>query len=201
MMTRRFALLSVALLVSGCVTVAPHTLSVGDLQRYRLAEVVVEGAGVIRSWPAEEANYLASIPLNADLVDRLRGEPANTFPEVTAHFQRVLGERFRVELTSQAGPVLTGSQPARAVVRLKVFDVPSTARRVFVDQDTKIQADIDLVDARTGATILRYEGPLRLRRLIGGLLAPVAVGIDPSDTGHPMVTEYVSAYRNWLLQN
>ncbi len=200
MITRRFALLSMALAVSGCITVAPHSVSVSELQRYRLTDVVVEGVEVIASWPVEEANYLASVPPDPELANRLRTQPAHAFPELRSHFQRVLTDRFRIELMTQASPVLTGSQPARAVVRLKRFDVPSTARRVFVDQDAKIQADIDLVDARTGAAILRYEGPIRLRRLIGGILAPIAVGIDPSDTGHPMVTEYVSSYRNWLLQ-
>jgi hypothetical protein len=91
-------------------------------------------------------------------------------------------------------------RPARAVVRLKTFDIPSAGSRIFVDQHAKIQATIDLVGARTGATILRYDGRLRMRRLIGGILAPVAAGLESGDIGHAMVTEYVGAYRNWLLQ-
>ncbi len=200
MITRRFAVLGVALLLSGCMTVAPHSVSVSELQRYRLTDVTIEGIEVIRSWPSEESSYLASAPMNPDLADRLRGEPANTFPELRSHFQRVLTDRFRLELMAQAGPILTGPQPARAVVRLKTFDIPSVGRRILVDQDAKIQATIDLMDTKTGATILRYDGRLRMRRLIGGLLAPVAAGLESGDVGHAMVTEYVGDYRNWLLQ-
>ncbi len=201
MITRRSAALGLALLVAGCATVPPPDLGVADLQRYRIVEVTVEGVEVIRSWPAEEEAFLATNPVGPELANRMRTESSNTFPELRAHFQRALTERLRLEFASQLASALAGPQPVRAVVRLRTFDIPSTSRRVFTDQDSKIQAEIDLVDARTGAVLLRYPGPFEFRRMVGGILAPVAASFEKSDVGQLMLTAYVSAYRNWLLRN
>ena len=110
-------------------------------------------------------------------------------------------ERLKLEFASQVSPLFGGARPVKAIVRLKNFDVPSAARRVFVDNDSKMKADIDLVDASTGASVLNYEGPFRSRRLIGGLATPIALALDQSDTGYSMLTEYVTTYRNWLLKS
>jgi hypothetical protein len=62
---------------------------------------------------------------------------------------------------------------------------------VFVDNDAKSKADIDLLDASIGTSVLHYEGPFRGRKLIGGLATPIALALDRSDTGCPMLTDYV----------
>lgn len=189
------------LFLGGCVSVPPPSLSVGDLQRYRLVDVAVENVAVIRSWPTQETALLETGAIAPDLKVRLDTEPASNFPQVTAHFQRVLADRSRAELARHVGPILSGPRPVRAVVRLKTFDIPSAARRVFVDNTAKIQADIDLVDASTGATLLRYEGPLRTRPMVGGLATGIALALDRSDVGVAMLDDYLIAYQNWLIQS
>ncbi len=196
----RFLVLCVVMLLGGCMSVPPPSLSVGDLQQYRLVDVAVENAAVIRSWPIQETAFLESAAANADLRSRLETEPASNFPQVTAHFQRALAERSRAEMMRHVGPVLSGQRPVRAVIRLKAFDVPSAARRVFVDSAAKIQADIDLVDAATGATLLRYEGPLRTRPMVGGFATGIALALDRSDVGAALLDDYLVAYQNWLVR-
>ena len=141
------------LLVSACVSVPPHALSPTEFQKYRITHVSVEGVEVIRSWPAQEQTYVKSNPADFETVNRLQAEPASNFPALRAHIQRVLDERFKLEFASQVTPVFTGTRPVKAIVRLKTFDVPSAARRVLVDQNAKIKAEIDLVDASTGVPV------------------------------------------------
>ncbi len=187
--------------LAGCLSVAPHSLAVEDFGRYRLTEVIVEGAEVIRSWPGEEERFLQSNVVDPETANRIKSEPASNFPQLTAHFQRVLTARINNELSSLTAPIFTGTQPVRAVVRLKVFDIPSAARRIFVDNDTKIQADIDILDKATGRIIVRYNGRLETKKLLGGLATGIALAFETSDLGYSMITDYLSAYRNWLLRN
>jgi hypothetical protein len=174
---------------------------VSAFQQYRIADVSVGGVEVIRSWPNEEQMFVRSSHLDADTLNHIQARPASEYPPLRAHIQQVLNERFRTEFSSHVAPLFTGTKPIRAVVRLKTFDVPSTARRVFVDNDAKIDAEIDLIDAKSGALILRYDGPYRTRRLVGGLATGIALALDKSDVGASLITDYMTAYRNWLLRN
>jgi hypothetical protein len=183
------------------LSVAPHNLSDQDLHQYKVIETIVEGVEGIRSWPSEEERFLKLNAVDAETANRIRSEPASEFLQLRAHFQQVLTTRFKNELSYLTGPIFSGTRPAQLVVRLRVFDVPSAARRVFVDSSAKIQADIDLVDKASGRLILRYNGRLETRKLIGGLATGIALAFEQSDVGQSMIVDYLSAYRNWLLRN
>jgi hypothetical protein len=176
-------------------------LAVEDLSRYRIVEVVVEGVEVIRSWSVEEEKFIQPRVADTATADRIRIEPATNFPQLAAHFKQVLTARMKGEFVSSTASVFAGKQPAKAVVRLKTFDIPSAARRVFVDNTAKIQAEIDVLDKTTGRLILRYNGRLETKPLIGGLGTGIALAFERSDPGNSMITDYLSAYRNWLLRN
>lgn len=189
------------MVLAGCLSVPAHDLSVSDLARYRIVDVTVEGAEVIRSWPGEEQILLKTGAVDPETARRMETEPASNFPQVTAHFRQALEGKMKAELGYLTGSVFTGTQPAVVVVRLKTFDIPSTARRVFVDNQAKIQADIDVVEKATGRLILRYNGPFETRKLVGGLVTGIALAFEKADIGYSMITDYLSAYRNWLLRN
>jgi hypothetical protein len=190
----------ISLFLAGCVSVAPHGLADSELQAYRVVEVSVEGAEVISSWPAEEEKFLSTNTVDAETANRIRSEPAFQFPQLRQHFQQALQAQFRNELTYLTAPIFSGNRPARIVVRLRTFDIPSTARRVFVDSAAKLRADIDLVDKTTGRLVARYNGGLEYRKMIGGLATGIALAFERSDKGAEMITDYLSAYRNWLLR-
>lgn len=196
----RCLVLGFAAVLAACATVPPHSLTDNDFQKYRIADVSVEGVEVVRSWPVEEEIYLRSGRAAPDVASRLQSEPASNFPDLQAHIQRALTDRLKMEFASQVSPMFTGTRPVRAMVRLKAFDVPSTTRRVLVDDQAKMKADIVLVDAGSGATVLSYEGPHRTRKLFGGLLTPIAVALDKSDAGYAIISDYMTTYRSWLLR-
>ena len=200
MLSRCIAIASMCLLLAGCLTVPPHGLG-GELQKYRIVDISVEGVEGIRSWPHEEENFLKTNAVDPGTADRIRTEPAFEFPQLTQHFQKILSEKVKAELSYLVDPIFTGNRPARIVVRLRQFDVPSAARRVFVDTNAKMQADIDLVDRATNTLVLRYAGRSDMRKLVGGLATGIALAFERSDIGQAMITDYLSAYRNWLLQN
>src|SRR5262245_806787 len=121
-----FAFVAAAVLLAGCAK--PPALSLSELGSLKLAAVEVEGVEVIRSWPAEEQASIASGRGDPQLAQRLVAESAQNFPALQAHFRTVLQQRFSFELSNSVGPILVGTRPVKAVVRLKTFDVPSVAR-------------------------------------------------------------------------
>ena len=195
-----FVIASICAILGGCVSVPSHRLNSDDLQRYRIVDVAVEGAEVIRSWPAEEEAFLKTGAVDPETANRIRTEPAFKFPQLTGHLRQSLNARFGSGLTQVTGDIFTGSQPVRVIVRLREFDIPSVARRVFVDNHTRIKADIDIVDRATGRLILHYEGPFERNTRIGGLGTGIALAFEQSDLGASMIADYLSAYRNWLLR-
>jgi hypothetical protein len=191
----------VCVFLCGCLSVPPHGSAIEDLGRYRIVDVAVEGAEIIRSWPTEEERFVRSGVVDPAMADRIRAEPATNFPQLAAHFQQALTARMKDEFVSSTASVFAGKRSATAVVRLKTFDIPSAARRVFVDNTAKIQAEIEVLDKTTGRLILRYNGRLETKPLIGGLGTGIALAFERSDPGNSMITDYLSAYRNWLLRN
>jgi hypothetical protein len=197
MIRRSFVFACLAMILSACASVPPPALGPSDFEKFRIADVVVEGVEVIRSWPRQEEAFAKANATDPETVDRLRTEPASSFPAVRAHLQRALDQQFRAEFASKVSPIFSGRRPLRAVVRLRVFDVPSTLLRVFVQEISQFRADIDLVDVASGAPVLSYEGLLYIKRLPAG----IALAFEQSDPGADQITYFMTAYRNWLLQN
>lgn len=189
----------VALMLAGCATVPPPSMSVDEIASFKLAGVEVHGVEVIRSWPVEEKRFLAT-NTNPEIARRLPDESAQNFPEVQAFFQTALQQIFSAQLESTLSPVMRGTRPVRAIVSLKRFDVPSVVRRVLVDQYAKLEATIDLVDSKTNAIILSYPGPYRQQFLFGGLSAPIAAAVAGDyDPENALIANYALDYRTWLV--
>ncbi|MFC7396491.1 hypothetical protein ACFQU1_04695 [Chelatococcus sp. GCM10030263] len=181
-----------SLVLAACATVPPHSMDLSAFQRFKIAQVAVKGVKVVRSWPSQEEAYLKTHAVDPSVARRLQNEPSWNFPEVQEQFQTALDDQFGAEFGSQITPLFTGAKPLKAVVRLKIFDVPSVARRVFVESRPKIQAEIDLVDAKTGALVLKYDGVYRSREIGGGIGTALAMAINSSDPGYVLIGEYVS---------
>ncbi|WP_027172958.1 hypothetical protein [Methylobacterium sp. 10] len=196
---RALALLS-TLLLSACVT-PPHSVSLTTVQQFNIVDVSVEGIEVIQSWPSEEGVVVKAENFDAVAINRLQSESASKFPAMRAHFQKVLTERFKAEFATHVSAKLLGTRPVKAIVKLKQFDVPSVARRIFIDQDVKVQMDIDLVDKRTGDILVSYKGPFQSMPLFGGLSTVIAVAVEPVDPTIRMTDRYIEGYGTWLLRN
>jgi hypothetical protein len=187
-------------LVSACATLPPPSLSVSELQRFKVVGVVVQGVEGIRSWPAEEERFLRSVPVDADTQTRIQTSAAASYPPLRDFMQRSLDDFFQNQARAQLGTVFEGQRPVVLRVTIKSFDVPSVARRVFIDSHARTALNIDLLDPRSQTVIVHYEGPLRARQLIGGLATGLDVAINKDDIGRAMLIEYMTGYRQWLLE-
>jgi hypothetical protein len=187
------------LALGACVTVPPPTATPEEIASFKLTAVEVQGVDVINSWPVEERHFLASGKADADIAQRLPSESAKHFPVVQAYFQAELQRQFSTQFDRYVAPVIHGVRPVKAIVRLKQFDVPSTIRRVLVDQQAKLNFAVDLVDAKTNANLLSYPGVDRQKRLWGGLGAPIAEAIaGEADAGKELIESGVGEYASWL---
>jgi hypothetical protein len=196
---RRVLAFAPALVVAACVTVAPHTLSQANIHDLRIVDVEISGVEVIRSWPAGEEAYARSPGADPAVVPRLQTSLVSDFPPVQAFIAGELKGIFKSEFDSQFRAIFAGQKPVRAFVHLKKFDVPSVARRIFLGGPAVFDADIDLRDARTGASVLFYSGDSSSKLLLGGMSAPIAAAIA-GDQGRPVIQDYLTQYRNWLLR-
>jgi hypothetical protein len=197
--TFRALICCAALMLAGCATVPPPSMSVDEIASFKLVGVEVHGVEVIRSWPVEERRFLAT-NTDAEIARRLPDESAQNFPVVQASFQAALQRIFTGQLEGMLAPVLRGTRPVKAIVTLKQFDVPSVVRRVLVDQYAKLELTIDLVDAKTNALVLSYPGPYRQQWLLGGLSAPIADAIaGGNDPENALIANYLLDYRTWLV--
>ena len=188
-----------ALVVAACVTVAPHTLSQDNIHDLRIVDVEISGVEVIRSWPAGEEAYARSPGADPAIVSRLQTSLVSDFPPVQAFIAGELKGIFKSEFDSQFRAIFAGQRPVRAFVHVKKFDVPSVARRIFLGGPAVFDADIDLRDVRTGASVLFYSGDSSSKLLLGGMSAPIAAAIA-GDQGRPVIQDYLQQYRGWLLR-
>jgi hypothetical protein len=122
------------------------------------------------------------------------------FPPVQVFIAGELKTIFKSEFETNFHSVFVGQRPVKALVHLKRFDVPSVARRVFLGGGAVIEAEVDLRDAKTGASVLYYSGNSSTKLLLGGLSAPVAAVIA-GDQGRPLVRDFLLQYRDWLLRS
>jgi hypothetical protein len=196
---RRVAAFAPALLLAACVTVAPHTLSQDNIHNLKVVDVEISGVEVVRSWPEGEEHYARSPDADPAIVSRLQTSLVSDFPPVQAFIAGELKAIFKSEFDSQFRPIFAGQRPVRAFVHLKKFDVPSVARRMFLGGAAVFDAEIDLRDARTGASVLFYSGDSSSKLLLGGMSAPIAAAIA-GDQGRPMIQDYMKQYRDWLLR-
>ena len=189
----------VTLMLAGCATVPPPSMSVDEIASFKLVGVEVHGVEVIRSWPVQEKRFLAT-NTDPEIARRLPDESAQEFPAVQAYFQAALQRVLHRSARKHAGSGPARDATVKAIVSLKQFDVPSVVRRVLIDQYAKFEATIDLVDAKTNAIIISYPGPYRQQFLLGGLSAPIADAIAGDyDPENALIANYVLDYRTWLV--
>ena len=202
-------LCGLALILGGCVTVPPPTVSVEEIGSYRLAGLELRGVEVIRSWPAQEQAYLASGKADPDVARRLPNESASNFPALQAQFLSALQQEFTGKFNDQVAPILHGTRSVKALVTLSLFDVPSGARQALIDDEAKLRATILLTDAKTGAVLVDYPGPIRSKTIGGNILAHGVIGAVASaavtsmmqreDPGQALIAEYIADYHAWLV--
>ncbi len=185
-----------SLCVAACNTVAPNRLSLADTGQLRFTGIEVRTTGAAINWTSAEDEYLRS--RNLSLTD-----PALVrTPEAQGYIRDLAARRLKAALERALASRQEGVRPARLVVTLVKADMPSAAQRIIAGGHPTIRADIEVVDARTGAVLTSYAGDQGMQAAGQGVLGVVvdgaltAGGMD--DQFDRAANDFARRFKNWL---
>ena len=185
-----------SLCVAACSAVTPNRLSLADTARLRFTGIEVRTGGAAINWTSAEDDYLRS--RNLSLTDPALVQT----PEAQGHIRDLAGQRLKAALEWALAARPEGARPARLVVTLVKVDIPSATQRILVGGHPTIRANIEVVDARTGAVLTSYSGDQGMQVAGQGVLGVVVDGAltaggmdDPYDRA---ANDVARRFRNWL---
>jgi hypothetical protein len=192
----RLAVLAGALALMGCVT-TENSLSANDIAAMKLTGVTVSYAPDARIvWNDGVQAYAASKGIIEDMAS-----VTNT-PEGKAYVQNALLPHIKNGAERQMAGHLNGARPVRLEVVVHGFAIASAVERVVIGGGHVMNADAVLVDAKTGAVILRHPNLTVSVAAVGGMIPTLVVsameaGTDTTDT---LASNWGATYRDWLLR-
>ena len=93
---------------------------------------------------------------------RTRWLPAERTPDARAYVRTMLASKIKAGLEEAMAAQLNGSRSVRLQVRVKEFVISTAGEQILVGRDHDMTAAVELVDARTGATIIFQSQRARL---------------------------------------
>jgi hypothetical protein len=183
-------------LLAACATV-PNTLSPQEVAGLKLTAVAVTFKPDAQiQWDDGLRLYAESKGLNYLQL------PAGVTPEEQVFMRDALTRKLKEAMTKDLGATLHGSRPVRLDVIVTRFDITSPLQRVVVGGGYSMNADVNIVDARTGGVILQYPNVTTVL-LAGAGVAGAAVQaiIDSSQPAADRVIDsFASQYAKWLAE-
>ena len=190
-MLRRFLFLpALAVLLAGCVT-ASNTLSPDQISSFRLQAVEVTVA------PNAFVSWMDELDLPPEGTE---GRPASSQAEAGVRTRQAIVAKLRDSMLKEVGGELNGARPVKLLVRVHEFVVTPGAVRILIGGDHRIKADVDIVDAKTGALLLAFPAHGAFIQGGGGLMGVALDNMFLDDPANRIVRHYVLQYRNWLLR-
>ena len=194
----RLVVLAGALALTGCVT-TENSLSANDIAAMKLTGVTVSYAPDARiQWDDGIRAYAASKGIVEDMAT------ATNTPEGKAYVRNLLASHVKGGVERQMAGQLNGTRPVRLDVVVHSFAIASAVQRIVIGGGHGMTADANLVDARTGAVILRHPNLMANVGAAGGLVGTAvqsaieaAAKIDNTDT---VANRWGATYRDWLLR-
>jgi len=193
----RLAVLAGALALTGCVT-TENSLSANDIAAMKLTGVTVSYApDAYIQWDDGIRAYAASKGIVDDIASG-----TNT-PEGKAYVQNAMAARIKAGVERQMAGQLNGTRPVRLELVVHHVTISSAVQRIVIGGGHGMNADANLVDARTGAVILSHP------RMAAGLLAGQGIlgtAVEAAMTNGGQTTldrvidTYGGNYRDWLLR-
>jgi hypothetical protein len=194
MLRRLFFSVLVGLSLAGCVT-ASNTLAPHQVADMRLQSVAVTFSPNARIWWGDGERAFAS----SKGLPALQAEEAARSAEGQAYLRHAIA-KLGPAFESQLRTALTGTRPVRVEITVKDLDIASAAQRILLGGHHRLTADVNLVDARSGAVVLAFSEQNAIAHAgqgIGGVLLDNAFLGEPIDR---VVENYAAQYRNWLLR-
>src|SRR3954465_1843662 len=145
----RLAVLVGAFALTRCVT-TENSLSSNDIAAMKLTGVTVSYApDALVIWDDGIRAYAASKGIVEDMAT------ATNTPEGKAYVRNTLASRVKGDVEQQMAGQLNGTRPVRLDVVVHSFTIASAVQRIVIGGGHGMTADASLVDARTGAVLLR----------------------------------------------
>lgn len=195
MLARLLPTILLTFALAGCVTVT-NTVPADQIATFKLDAVTVGFADGARIWWGDgERAYAATKGIAAQ-----DAESVSETPEAKAFIHKTISEKLKAAIERRLKGELAGTRPVRIVVRVKDVQIASVIQRIIVGGGHHLKADVDLVDARTGAVIQAYPEQTAISMAgqgIGGTMLDQALLPDPIDR---VVNNFADGYGNWLLQ-
>ena len=146
--------LLLAALLAGCVTTAENTLSPERRAALKIESVKVSFAPSARvNWSEAESEFDRSKNPNDGLKAYVTAVPMTA--DRRAYIEKKAAARITDAFQQRVLPAFRGTEPARVEVVVHALDLPSGARRALVGGDHRIDADIRVVNAKSGEVILQ----------------------------------------------
>ncbi|KAB0264887.1 hypothetical protein [Microvirga brassicacearum] len=195
MFARAAAVVLLAFALSGCITAA-NTLSPDQISSLRLQSVEVKIAPNARiSWGDGEIAYAKTKGAAAQ-----SAEFSADTDEGRAFVRNVISDRLRSAMLAAIGPELAGARPVKLAVRVHEVRISSAIQRVILGGDHTIQADVELLDAKTATPLLSLPSHHVLVKGGGGPLGVVLDNLVRDEPIDLVTKDYARQYRNWLLR-
>jgi hypothetical protein len=181
--------------LAGCVTTS-NTLSPEQVSTFRLAGVNVGFArDASVSWADGEQAYARSKRVAA-----LNPEMVANDPEAQAFIRNTVAAKVRGAMQERLAGQLTGARPVRAEVTVSQFQTSSVVQRVVVGGSHFVIGDVNLVDAKTGETLVAYP---QLASFVVAGQGVLGTLVDKAFMDEPIdrvADAYARQYSVWLLR-
>jgi hypothetical protein len=198
----KLRLIAVVLLASalgGCVT-TQNTLTKTDVAAFKLADIRVSVAPDAKiTWyePLQAYAGTKKIP-DEQYADFIKTDDAK------AHLNGLITGKVKGAMEKQMAGALNGSRPVRIEVVVTQFIVPTAAQRIIVGGSNMMTADVNLVDAKSGAVILahpKFTWAIQGGQGIGGVIAQAIVDSAIQPATDSLIEQHAMFYRIWLIND
>jgi hypothetical protein len=182
MLVRWLAVLSLTLLVAGCATAPVNSLAQDKRDSLRIDAV--------------EVSFAADAKV--EWYDAQGAAPEEPKARLAYLEQKAIGP-IKAALDAEIPATFRGDSPARLKVRLRLVRIPATAARIIIGaMPYAIRSDMELVDSRTGRTLLSATDFNGIAQSQGGI---VGVAVEAAIADEPIVRlskVYAHVLSTWL---
>ncbi|MBB4040000.1 hypothetical protein GGR34_001647 [Microvirga flocculans] len=195
MFSRLIAVAALGLLLCGCVT-ASNTLAPDQVSTLKLQSVSVFFQPNARIWWGDGERAFAALKGRS----ALEAEEVAKTEEGQLYLRGTIAAKLSQAFENSLKDELQGARPVRLEIRVKDIEIASAAQRILIGGHHRLTADVDLVDARSGAVVLAFSEQNAIAQAgqgIGGVLLDSAFLGEPIDR---VIQNYATQYRNWLLR-
>lgn len=193
----RLAVLAGALALTGCVT-TENSLTASDIANMKLTGVTVAYApDAYIQWDDGIQAYAASKGIVEDIAS------ATNTPEGKAYVRNAMASRIKAGVERAMAGQLNGTRPVRLELVVHQVTISSAVQRIVIGGGHGMNADANLVDAKTGAVILAHphlSSVLLAGQGVLGTAVEAALTNGGQTTLDRVIGTYGGNYRDWLLR-